>query len=325
MASIGDVAKLAGVSRSTVSLVCNNKGYVSDETRKKIEKAMKELNYIPSELGRNLKMQKSGIVGIIVPDIAHPFFSTFIKYAEKELYSRGYKALICGTAGREDVEEAYLQMLDRRTMDGVIMGAHSLKKERYLKIDRPIVTIDCYLADYIPTVHVDKRQVAEKAASLFLEKNRKKVVQLVSSHTIKNYENEKEQLFHELLEKQGCEVVDISIGYNTFTAEGYKDAAERIFEECSDMDGIFGVDMAVIACLREAKLRKLKVPEELSIVSIDGTYITKLGPEILTSIVQPIEKMAKKLVSMIILQIEGKQVEEIKAIFDVEIQDGETC
>ena len=50
---------------------------------KKIEKAMKELNYIPSELGRNLKMQKSGIVGIIVPDIAHPFFSTFIKYAEK--------------------------------------------------------------------------------------------------------------------------------------------------------------------------------------------------------------------------------------------------
>ena len=262
MASIGDVAKLAGVSRSTVSLVCNNKGYVSDETRKKIEKAMKELNYIPSELGRNLKMQKSGIVGIIVPDIAHPFFSTFIKYAEKELYSRGYKALVCGTAGREDVEEAYLQMLDRRTMDGVIMGAHSLKKERYLKIDRPIVTIDCYLADYIPTVHVDKRQVAEKAASLFLEKNRKKVVQLVSSHTIKNYENEKEQLFHELLEKQGCEVVDISIGYNTFTAEGYKDAAERIFEECSDMDGIFGVDMAAIACLREAKLRKLKVPEE---------------------------------------------------------------
>lgn len=174
MASIGDVAKLAGVSRSTVSLVCNNKGYVSDETRKKIEKAMKELNYIPSELGRNLKMQKSGIVGIIVPDIAHPFFSTFIKYAEKELYSRGYKALVCGTAGREDVEEAYLQMLDRRTMDGVIMGAHSLKKERYLKIDRPIVTIDCYLADYIPTVHVDKRQVAEKAASLFWRRTERK-------------------------------------------------------------------------------------------------------------------------------------------------------
>nr|WP_296960781.1 LacI family DNA-binding transcriptional regulator [uncultured Mediterraneibacter sp.] len=325
MASIGDVAKLAGVSRSTVSLVCNNKGYVSEETRKKIERAMKELNYIPSELGRNLKMQRSGIVGIIVPDIAHPFFSTFIKYAERELYSRGYKALVCGTAGREDVEEAYLQMLDRRTMDGVIMGAHSLKKERYLKINRPIVTLDRYLADYIPTVHVDKRQVAEKAAGLFLERNRKKVVQLVSSHTIKNYEDEKEQVFRETLQNNGCEVVDISVGYNTFTAERYRDAVVRVFEECSDMDGILGVDMAAIACLREAQLRGRKVPEDLSIVSIDGTYITRMGPEILTSLVQPVEGMAKKLVSMIILQIEGKQIEEVEAIFDVSIQSGETC
>lgn len=325
MASIGDVAKLAGVSRSTVSLVCNNKGYVSEETRKKIEKAMEELNYIPSELGRNLKMQRSGIVGIIVPDIAHPFFSTFIKYAERELYSRGYKALVCGTAGREDVEEAYLQMLDRRTMDGVIMGAHSLKKERYLKINRPIVTLDRYLADYIPTVHVDKRQVAEKAAGLFLERNRKKVVQLVSSHTIKNYEDEKEQVFRETLQNNGCEVVDISVGYNTFTAERYRDAVVRVFEECSDMDGILGVDMAAIACLREAQLRGRKVPEDLSIVSIDGTYITRMGPEILTSLVQPVEEMAKKLVSMIILQIEGKQIEEVEAIFDVSIQSGETC
>ena len=325
MASIGDVAKLAGVSRSTVSLVCNNKGYVSEETRKKIEKAMKELNYIPSELGRNLKMKKSGIVGIIVPDIAHPFFSTFIKYAEKELYSRGYKALVCGTAGREDVEEAYLQMLDRRTMDGVIMGAHSLKKERYLKIDRPIVTIDCYLADYIPTVHVDKRQVAEKAASLFLAKNRKKVVQLVSSHTIKNYEDEKEKVFREILQKKGCEVVDISVGYNTFTTEKYQDAAVRAFETCNDMDGILGVDMAAVACLREAQLRGRKVPEDLSIVAIDGTYITKIGPEILTAIVQPIEEMAQKLVSMIILQIEGKKIEEVESIFGATVQSGETC
>jgi len=210
-------------------------------------------------------------------------------------------------------------------MDGVIMGAHSLKKERYLKIDRPIVTIDCYLADYIPTVHVDKKQVAEKAASLFLEKSRKKVVQLVSSHTIKNYEDEKEKVFREILQKKGCEVVDISVGYNTFTTEKYQDAAVRAFETCNDMDGILGVDMAAAACLREAQLRGRKVPEDLSIVAIDGTYITKIGPEILTAIVQPIEEMAQKLVSMIISQIEGKKIEEVESIFGVTVQSGETC
>lgn len=91
MASIGDVAKISRVSRSTVSLVCNNKGYVSDETRKKIEKAMKELNYIPSELGRNLKMQKSGIVGIIVPDIAHPFSVRLLNTQRKNCIPEGIR------------------------------------------------------------------------------------------------------------------------------------------------------------------------------------------------------------------------------------------
>ena len=115
------------------------------------------------------------------------------------------------------------------------------------------------------------------------------------------------------------------MGYNTFTTEKYQDAAARAFETCNDMDGILGVDMAAAACMREAQLRGRKVPEDLSIVAIDGTYITKIGPEILTAIVQPIEEMARKLVSMIISQIEGKKIEEVESIFGVTVQSGETC
>ena len=200
MASISDVAKLANVSRSTVSLVCNNKGYVSKETREKIEKAMKELNYVPSELGRNLKKRRSNIIGIIVPDIAHPFFGTFIKYAERTLFQRGYKTMVRGTAGREDVESTFLQMLERKTMDGVIMGAHSLKVEQYLTISRPIVTLDRYLSESIPSVHINKTQAAELAASLFCEKGRKNIVQLVSSYTVPNYEKEKDLIFRKKIE-----------------------------------------------------------------------------------------------------------------------------
>ena len=134
-----------------------------------------------------------------------------------------------------------------------------------------------------------------------------------------------EKVFREILQKKGCEVVDISVGYNTFTTEKYQDAAARAFETCNDMDGILGVDMAAAACMREAQLRGRKVPEDLSIVAIDGTYITKIGPEILTAIVQPIEEMAQKLVSMIISQIEGKKIEEVESIFGVTVQSGETC
>ena len=91
MASIKDVARRAGVAPSTVSLVLNNTGYVSEKTREKVEKAMKELDYMPNELARNLYRNKTNIIGIIIPHIDHPFFSTFVKYTEKFLYELGYK------------------------------------------------------------------------------------------------------------------------------------------------------------------------------------------------------------------------------------------
>ncbi len=324
MASISDVAKLANVSRSTVSLVCNNKGYVSKETREKIEKAMKELNYVPSELGRNLKKRRSNIIGIIVPDIAHPFFGTFIKYAERTLFQRGYKTMVCGTAGREDVESTFLQMLERKTMDGVIMGAHSLKVEQYLTISRPIVTLDRYLSESIPSVHINKTQAAELAASLFCEKGRKNIVQLVSSYTVPNYEKEKDLIFRKKIESYGGTVTDIAIGYNVFTEEGYRHTAKTLFEKYPDVDGIWGTDMAAIACIQEAEHYGRHVPGDLSVIALDGTYITRLGQSYTTAIVQPIEDLAQKCVDLVIDMIEKETSQISETIFDVTIQEGTT-
>ena len=92
MANINDVAKKAGVSKSTVSIVINNTGYVSEKTRLKVENAMKELNYIPSQIARNFSTDKSNVVGIVMPDIMHPFFSTFIKCDIDKKYNSLYNS-----------------------------------------------------------------------------------------------------------------------------------------------------------------------------------------------------------------------------------------
>lgn len=99
MASIREVAQEAGVGVGTVSRALNGSGYVSPETRKKIEKAAKKLKYTPNELARNLYHNKTGIVGVIVPDLEHPFFSSLVKHIEMELYEQGYKTMICNTVG----------------------------------------------------------------------------------------------------------------------------------------------------------------------------------------------------------------------------------
>ena len=94
MASIREVAQEAGVGVGTVSRALNGSGYVSPGTRKKIEKAAKKLNYTPYELARNLYHNKTGIVGVSVSDLDHPFISAVVKHIEMALYGKGYKTMI---------------------------------------------------------------------------------------------------------------------------------------------------------------------------------------------------------------------------------------
>ena len=152
VAGIKDVAKRAGVGVGTVSRVLNGSGYVADETKEKIEIAMRELNYIPNELARNLYRKKSGIIAVLVPNISNPFFAQFVECVDEELYLAGFKMMLCNTKKESNAESEYLDMLNRHIVDGVITGVHSLDVEEYKKIHKPIVALDRYLGEHIPVV-----------------------------------------------------------------------------------------------------------------------------------------------------------------------------
>lgn len=97
MATIKDIAARAGVTATTVSRVINNRGYISEETRKKVTQAMQEMNYQPNELARSLAKAHSNTIGVIVPHISHPFFSKMISALESAAAKRGYKILLCNS------------------------------------------------------------------------------------------------------------------------------------------------------------------------------------------------------------------------------------
>ena len=94
MVGMRDVAKKAGVSLSSVSLVINGTGYVSQDMRDKVEQAMRELNYVPNELARNFYHGKTGIVGVIVPTIQHPFFATLTAHLQREFAARSLRTML---------------------------------------------------------------------------------------------------------------------------------------------------------------------------------------------------------------------------------------
>ena len=98
MVGMRDVAKKAGVSLSTVSLVVNASGYVSQDMRRRVEQAMRELDYIPNELARNLYRGRTGMIGVIVPTLRHPFFATLVSALQGRLAKHELQTLLCSTA-----------------------------------------------------------------------------------------------------------------------------------------------------------------------------------------------------------------------------------
>src|SRR5690606_26731085 len=121
MATIKDVAERVGVSVTTVSRVLNNRGYLSENLKRRVYEAMRELNYQPNELARSLLRKKSNIIGLIIPDITHPFFGEIARYVEYYAYKNKYKILLCNTQLNRSKEQEYLNMLKASQVDGIIM------------------------------------------------------------------------------------------------------------------------------------------------------------------------------------------------------------
>lgn len=113
MPKIDDVAKKAGVSVTTVSRVLNNRGYISEETREKVYRVMKELDYQPNEMARALFRKKSNMIGLIIPDVSHPFFSEMTYHLEYYADNSGYKLLLCNSNRDVSKESKYIDMLKK--------------------------------------------------------------------------------------------------------------------------------------------------------------------------------------------------------------------
>ena len=169
MVGMRDVAKQAGVSLSTVSLVVNGTGYVSDDMRDRVQRAMETLHYVPNDLARNFSQNRANTIGIIVPTIRHPFFATLTASLQHVLAGKGLQTLLCSTADAAHGEAAYVDMLRRRLMDGIVMGAHTEHAPDYwTSIHRPVIAFDRTLGEGIPSIGSDHVQGGRMIADLLI-------------------------------------------------------------------------------------------------------------------------------------------------------------
>ena len=301
---IQDVARLAGVSPTTVSRVLNDRGYISDETREKVNKAMKELNYFPNDVARSLFNKRTNLIGVL-PTVSNPFFGELTFYIENICNSLGYKILLCNSLNNIDNEERYLEMLMRNQVDGIIVGTHNQGILQYKNDNMAVVSIDTDLSENIPIIGSDNYNGGKIATELLLSKGCKKIINIDGEFNLRTQARLRKIAYEDVMKSNNRIPITYEI-VSTFDGGNQIQIANKILDEHPEVDGVFATnDLFAAAFINEARKRGRKIPEDLKIVGYDGTETSRSLLPDLTTIKQPIELIAKTSIELLIKEIEG--------------------
>ncbi|MCK5387756.1 MAG: LacI family DNA-binding transcriptional regulator [Candidatus Izimaplasma sp.] len=326
MTNIKDVAKKAGCGIATVSRVINNSGYVKKETREKIEKVIKEINYVPNEIARSMTRQRNDIVAFILPNTTHLFFGELLFHVEEQLFNYGYKVMICNSSEKLEKELAYLDMLKNNRVDAIILLTNN-DIEEYLDKSLPLISFDRKFKD-VPYVASDNYSGGELAAKKLIELGCKKLMFIGDDAQGElspvNTDVTKRRLgFSDYLRKQGIEKI-VNIEYPLGDYTNIPDTVHEVLNKHTEIDGIFTISDAV-ACdvVKELEKNGRRVPEDVKVIGFDGgRSFLNLGKKI-TSIGQSPQKIALAIAESVVSYYKKEEVKN--KIIPIYFQNGETA
>lgn len=310
MASIKDVAKIAGVSPTTVSRVLNNRGYLSDDIKKRVHDAMKELHYQPNQIARALQNKDSKLFAILIPDSTNPFFSELLKLVENECHINGYRLIICNSEDNPEKEHRYLETLQGQNIDGLIVCSHLLSLEAYEFFPFPMVSFEKYILPNIPVISSNNFEGGIIAAKQLIDKGCKKLLHIsgpLSDISLKGHDRLKG--FSSYCKDHNI-TPDVLETDKHFSYEYYFNyLSNNIKKETFDYDGVFcSNDLIAYAFYNVAKSMNISIPEQCKIIGFDYSLFTKILQEPkITTIAQDLPTISKELIKALILQRKDKQ------------------
>jgi LacI family transcriptional regulator, sucrose operon repressor len=309
MPTIHDVARRAGVSVTTVSRVLNNRGYISEETRRKVFETMEELRYQPNEIARSLLKKQSNIIGLIIPNVSHPFFGQLASWVEYYAYQEGFKLLLCNSHMDPAKEREYIEMMKKNRVDGIIMGSHTLEVEEYKNLPHPIITFDRKI-DSIPNISSDNEAGGRLATQMLIEQGCTKLAHICGNLSLNMLSNKRTDAFVEVVSKAGLEHVMIQTDMNVFDYPQYERIIRQLFEEHPDVDGVFATsDVIASFVCKVARSLKRSIPEELKVIGFDDVQTASWCSPSITTIRQPIEELGKLSIELIQSQLREEPIE----------------
>lgn len=323
MASIREVAKLAGVSPATVSRVMNGTANVDDEKKQRVLQAISETGFVPNAVARSLFKKSAKIIGLIIPSITNPFFTQMASAIEKAADEHGYRLIFCNTGTDLEKEKSALTMLASMNADGIILTTSNDEIEPFVEqCNIPVVITDRLFKkkDTGNYIHCDHYQGGRIAMEHLLDCGCKNIVcvkgpQMISSAKAR-YDG-----YHDVCRERGISEKTIDCDYDFHAGLAMTEELLKLYPE---VDGIIACnDMVAISIYKVLHKKNISVPDEIQLIGFDGIYLSDLFTPELTTVAQPIEEIGRKAAELIIHKDE-KDIVEKEYIFPAALVMRET-
>ncbi|CAI8737541.1 LacI family DNA-binding transcriptional regulator [Pseudomonas sp. IT-P395] len=306
MATIKDVAALAGISYTTVSHVVNNTRPVSQEVRLKVEAAIKSLNYVPSAVARSLKAKTTATIGLLVPNSLNPYFAELARGIEDYCERNGYCVILCNSDDNPEKQRSYLRVLLEKRIDGLIVasaGGDSGLAQGLAGVKTPMVIVDRGLDGVdADLVRIDHEYGAYLATRHLLELGHRDIA-TIGGPASTSVAQMRLAGYCRALKEAGIEVRPERMLESDFTSTGGYSAAAILLEGNPPSAIFAGNDMIGIGVLRAAAERNVRVPSELSVIGFDDIQMSRYVYPALTTVGQSILQLGEMAAEVLLRRI----------------------
>jgi LacI family transcriptional regulator len=318
-----DVARLAGVSIQTVSVVVNDKAVVAPPTRDRILEAIDELGYRPLAVGRSLRTGSTRTIGLMVADITNPFFARMADAVEDYAHRAGYNLILYNTHSDPERERTYLQIAAQRWVDGMLFvtttdtlhGLGSLQKGGI-----PVVAIDRIPDHYDgPSVILDNTRTGAMVASHLLNLGHERLAHICGPLDLR-LSVERLESFQGAIRARGLEPLPHVVGDVAWSSEsGYEAMRELLSRESTPTAVFASNDRLAIGAMRAAVESGLRVPDDISFVGVDNIELAPFQTPPLTTVRQRLTDVATLATKILIDLLAGEDPGETQVVFEPEL------
>jgi LacI family transcriptional regulator, repressor for deo operon, udp, cdd, tsx, nupC, and nupG len=328
MVRIKDVAKKANVSTATVSRVLSKPETVKEETAKKVLEAIKELNYQPNLLARQLRRLETKTILVVVPDITNPFFSKVLRGIESVAVANGYQVLL-GDAGNDvERENGYLNILRQKKADGMVLLTARMESKivEEMALEYPVVLACEYIeGSTIPTVSIDNVSGARKATEHLINLGHKRIG-FISGPLSGVLGQDRLKGFYQAMAQYNLTVEPILVQEGDFSYESGFNMMMKFLALNHPPTAVFAAnDEMAFGAIKAAKSKGVSVPDDISVMGFDDIKFSSVFEPTLTTIAQPAFEIGTKAMELLIRLMNREEIEKSQYILEDQLIIRDSC